>query len=57
LSWFDLPHGITSDDMFQDVLNRFKPTEFAEAFTRWVSWLGDLEGGGDVVDLDGKVMR
>ena len=59
LSWFeqflDLPHGIPSHDTFQDVLNRLKPAEFAEAFTRWVSRLGNLDG--DIVALDGKVMR
>jgi hypothetical protein len=59
LDWFktflDLPNGIPSHDTFNDVLNRLKPTEFAEAFTRWVSLLGDLDG--DIVALDGKVMR
>jgi predicted transposase YbfD/YdcC len=59
LSWFktflDLPNGVPSHDTFNDVLNRLKPTEFAEAFTRWVSLLGDLDG--DIVALDGKVMR
>ena len=59
LDWFkeflDLPHGIPSHDTFQDVLNRLKPTEFAEAFTQWVTQLGDLNG--DIVALDGKVMR
>jgi predicted transposase YbfD/YdcC len=59
LSWFeqflDLSNGIPSHDTFQDVLNSLKPTEFAEAFTQWVSRLGNLDG--DVVALDGKVMR
>lgn len=57
--WFkpflDLPHGIPSHDTFQDVLNRHKSTEFAEAFTKWVTQLGNLDG--DVVALNGKVMR
>jgi len=57
--WFkqflDLPHGIPSHDTFQDVLNRLRPSEFAEAFTQWVSPLGSLNG--DIVALDGKVMR
>jgi predicted transposase YbfD/YdcC len=59
LDWFetflDLPNGIPSHDTFNDVLNRLKPAEFAEAFTRWVSLLGDLDD--DIVALDGKVMR
>ena len=57
--WFkqflDLSHGIPSHDTFQDVLNRLKPAEFAEAFTQWVRQLGELNQ--DIVALDGKVMR
>lgn len=59
LTWFEtfleLPHGIPSHDTFQDVLNRIKPTEFADAFTLWVTQLGNLSD--DIVALDGKVMR
>ncbi|PCH97986.1 MAG: hypothetical protein COB83_00335 [Gammaproteobacteria bacterium] len=41
-----------SHDTFSDVLNRVKPKEFAQAFTRWVSQLGDLKN--DLVSIDGN---
>jgi len=50
-----LNHGIPSHDTFSDVLNRVKPKEFSEAFTKWVSQLGNLKG--DIVSVDGKTMR
>ncbi len=54
--WFkgflDLKHGIPSHDTFSDVLNRLKPKEFSQAFTQWVSQLGNLKG--DIVSIDGK---
>ena len=57
--WFggflDLKHGIPSHDTFSDVLNRLKPKEFAQAFTQWVSQLGNLKD--DIVSIDGKCMR
>lgn len=59
IKWFedflDLKHGIPSHDTFSDVLNRVKPKEFSQAFTRWVSQLGHLRN--DLVSIDGKVMR
>ncbi len=59
LTWFEtfleLPHGIPSHDTFKDVLNRIKQTEFVDAFTLWVTQLGNLSD--DIVALDGKVMR
>jgi len=59
VEWFggflDLKHGIPSHDTFSDVLNRLKPKEFANAFTQWVSQLGNLKG--DIVSIDGKCMR
>jgi predicted transposase YbfD/YdcC len=54
-SFLDLKHGIPSHDTFSDVLNRVKPKEFSEAFTKWVSQLGNLKG--DIVSIDGKTMR
>ncbi|OED43329.1 hypothetical protein AB833_04025 [Chromatiales bacterium (ex Bugula neritina AB1)] len=58
-SWFgeflDLPNGIPSHDTFNDVLSRLNPAEFVQAFTRWVTRLGELSG--DIVAIDGKVMR
>jgi len=57
--WFkgflDLEHGIPSHDTFSDVLNRLKPKEFSQAFTQWVSQLGNLKD--DIVSIDGKTMR
>ena len=57
--WFggflDLKNGIPSHDTFSDVLNRLKPKEFAQAFTQWVSQLGNLKD--DIVSMDGKCMR
>ncbi len=57
--WFggflDLKHGIPSHDTFSDVLNRLKPKEFSQAFTQWVSQLGNLKD--DIVSIDGKCMR
>lgn len=59
IKWFenflDLKHGIPSHDTFSDVLNRVKPKEFSQAFTCWVSQLGDLRD--DIVSIDGKTMR
>jgi len=54
-SFLDLKHGIPSHDTFSDVLNRVKPKEFSEAFTKWVSQLGNLKD--DIVSIDGKTMR
>jgi len=54
-SFLDLEHGIPSHDTFSDVLNRLKPKEFAQAFTQWVSQLGNLKD--DIVSIDGKTMR
>lgn len=57
--WFkgflDLKHGVPSHDTFSDVLNRLKPKEFSQAFTQWVSQLGNLKD--DIVSIDGKCMR
>jgi predicted transposase YbfD/YdcC len=59
IDWFkgflDLKHGIPSHDTFSDVLNRLKPKEFSQAFTQWVSQLGNLKD--DIVSIDGKTMR
>jgi len=54
-SFLDLEHGIPSHDTFSDVLNRLKPKEFSQAFTQWVSQLGNLRD--DIVSIDGKTMR
>jgi len=54
-SFLDLEHGIPSHDTFSDVLNRLKPKEFSQAFTQWVSQLGNLKD--DIVSIDGKTMR
>jgi len=58
-TWFetflDLSYGIPSHDTFNYVLNRLSPSEFAKAFTAWVTSLADL--GQDIIALDGKVMR
>ena len=52
--FLDLKHGIPSHDTFSDVLNRLKPKEFSQAFTQWVSQLGNLKD--DIVSIDGKCM-
>jgi len=54
-SFLGLKCGIPSHDTLNDVMNRLKPQEFSEAFTKWVSQLGDLKD--DIVSIDGKVMR
>ena len=54
-SFLNLEHGIPSHDTLCDVLNRLKPKELSEAFTKGVSQLGDLKD--DIVSIDGKPMR
>jgi predicted transposase YbfD/YdcC len=59
IDWFKtflhLPYGTPSHDTFNDVLNRLDPTEFAEAFTQWVTSLAKLDG--DIIAVDGKTLR
>ncbi|WP_281244129.1 transposase family protein [Xenorhabdus japonica] len=57
--WFrqflDLPNGIPSHDIFNDVINRLDSHEFRHAFTQWVNNLAKISD--DIIALDSKTLQ
>jgi predicted transposase YbfD/YdcC len=60
ISWLrtflELPHGIPSPDTFARVFASINPTEFREAFLRWVEAIKTV-AKGQIIAIDGKRVR
>jgi predicted transposase YbfD/YdcC len=54
--FFELPHGIPSDDTFRRVLTCVSPTQFQDRFMNWVQAIS-TRMAGHVVPIDGKTVR
>lgn len=54
--FFELPHGIPSDDTFRRVLTCLSPTAFQDRFVDWVKAIS-AQTAGRVVAIDGKTVR
>lgn len=54
--FFELPHGIPSDDTFRRVFSALSPAHFRECFLDWVHALRS-QTAGEVIALDGKTVR
>ena len=59
-SWFstflELPNGIPSHDVFNDIFAKIAPDEFEKSFISWTATISKLIPG-DVVSVDGKTLR
>jgi predicted transposase YbfD/YdcC len=60
INWFEtfleLPHGIPSPDTFSRVFASIDPTEFREAFLRWIEAIKTI-AKGQIIAIDGKTVR
>jgi predicted transposase YbfD/YdcC len=54
--FLELPNGIPSADTLARVISRVSPTEFAAAFSAWMSDVTKLTSG-EVIAIDGKTLR
>jgi predicted transposase YbfD/YdcC len=54
--FFELPHGIPSDDTFRRVFTCLSPTQFQDRFVNWVQAIS-TRTAGQVVPIDGKTVR
>jgi predicted transposase YbfD/YdcC len=54
--FFELPHGIPSDDTFRRVFTCLSPTQFQDRFVGWVQALS-AQTAGQVIAIDGKTVR
>jgi predicted transposase YbfD/YdcC len=54
--FFELPHGIPSDDTFRRVFTRLSPTQLQDRFMGWIQSLS-IHTVGQVIAIDGKTVR
>jgi len=55
-SFLQLAHGIPSDDTFRRIFSALEPTEFEQAFRKWIQTLVSSVVG-DIIPIDGKRLR